>query len=623
MTYGIHKQSDNSIHCREWAPNLDKLYLAGDFNDWDKRQFEFRNVGDDIWELVIPPDETGASRLTPGGDLRYFCVDKSGQEFDRISPWAKFVAQNDMLYFNESYEELSEYEWCHQPPRSSLRALYIYEAHVGICTPEPKVSSYMDFAESVIPRIAKLGYNTIQLMAVMEHAYYASFGYQVTSFFAPSSRFGHPDTLKYLIDTAHKHGMIVLLDLVHSHASTNTKDGLNSFDGSDSHFFHSGSRGTHSLWKSRIFDYTNKETLRFLLSNLEYWVSEFKFDGFRFDGVTSMLYNHHGINFTFSGGYSGYYNEHLNIGAVNYLMLANEYLHDKYPHLVTIAEDVSGMPALCRPVREGGVGFDYRLAMSTPDMWIRLLKDTTTDGEWDMGSIVHTLANRRWGEKSISYVESHDQALVGDKSIAHWLMDKDIYSNMSVLSELTPRVDRGLALHKMLRLLTFGLGGEGILTFMGNEFGHPEWLDFPREGNGESFHYCRRQYNLADDESLRYKFLERFDGGILALEKKHSWLDQGAGFVYLTHETDKVIVFERGGLCFVFNFHWESFVDYRTQVASPGKYSVMLNSDHGFYGGHGRVDEEVSCFSFTEVDKFYIKIYLPSRTCVVFAKVDQ
>ena len=535
------------------------------------------------------------------------------------------MSQGDRVYFNEVFDNSSQYEWCHPPftNRAPPRALYIYEVHVGISSPQPKIASYVEFADTVIPRVAKLGYNAIQLMAVMEHAYYASFGYQVTSFFAPSSRFGHPDTLRYLIDTAHSHGMIVLLDLVHSHASTNTKDGLNSFDGSDSHFFHGGVAGTHKLWKSRLFDYTNPETLRFLLSNLEYWITEFRFDGFRFDGITSMLYHHHGINHTFTGEYSGYYDNQLNQAAVTYLMMANEYLHTKYPHLVTIAEDVSGLPALCRPVSEGGVGFDYRLAMSTPDMWIKLLKETTTDGVWNMGEIVHTLTNRRWAEKSISYVESHDQALVGDKSIAFWLMDQEMYTNMSMISERTPRIDRGMALHKMLRLLTFGLGGEGLLTFMGNEFGHPEWLDFPREGNGESFHYCRRQYNLADDETLRYKFLERFDGAILGLEQEHHWLDRGPGYVYLTHETDKVIVFERGGLCFVFNFHWDSYVDYSTQVAAPGKYGIVLNSDHGFYGGHGRVDDTVCSFSFDkEEDKFYIKTYLPSRTCLVFAKTD-
>ena len=444
----------------------------------------------------------------------------------------------------------------------------------------------------------------------------------MTSFFAASSRYGPPDMLKYLIDTAHKHGILVLLDLVHSHASINTADGLNSFDGSDSHYFLSGPAGVHDQWNSRLFDYSNTETLRFLLSNLEYWVSEYKFDGFRFDGVTSMLYHHHGVNYCFSGDYHEYYNKYLNHGAVNYMMLANEYLHSKYPDIITIAEDVSGFPALCRPVSEGGVGFDYRLAMSTPDLWIKLLKDSTTDAEWNMGNIVQTLNNRRYKEKSIAYAESHDQCLVGDKSIAFWLMDQDMYTNMSCLSEQTPRIERGIALHKMIRLLTFGLGGEGLLTFMGNEFGHPEWLDFPRKGNGESYHYCRRQYNLAEDELLRYKFLNRFDKAILATEQEYKWLDSGYGYIYLKHETDKVIVFERGDLCFAFNLNWESFTDYRTQVKAPGTYKVVLNSDSKHFGGHDRIDLSTRYFSYTDDGKFYIRTYLPSRTALVFQLVD-
>lgn len=414
----------------------------------------------------------------------------------------------------------------------------------------------------------------------------------------------------------------MLLDLVHSHASNNTTDGLNHFDGSESHYFLPGPAGTHKQWNSRIFDYTNPETLRFLLSNLEYWVSEFGFDGFRFDGVTSMLYHHHGVNYCFTGDYKEYFNHHLNTGAVSYMMIANHYLHTTYPGMVTIAEDVSGLPALCRPVSEGGIGFDYRLAMSTPDMWIKLLKETTTDAEWSMGHIVHTLNNRRHGEKTIAYVESHDQALVGDKTVAFWLMDQEMYTNMSVLSELTPRMERGMALHKMLRLVTFGLGGEGVLTFMGNEFGHPEWLDFPRAGNGESYHYARRQYNLADDDLLRYKFLAKFDAALLCTEKNNPWLNKGNGYIFLAHESDKVIVFERGGLCFALNFHWESYTGYRTQVKGPGKYRVVLDSDWKEFGGQGRVNKYTEYFSSTEKGNFYIQTYLPSRTALVFRLVE-
>jgi 1,4-alpha-glucan branching enzyme len=357
----------------------------------------------------------------------------------------------------------------------------------------------------VLPRIAKNGYNVIQLMAIQEHAYYASFGYQVTSFFAPSSRFGTPDQLKELIDCAHGLGIQVLLDIVHSHASSNVLDGLNEFDGTDSCFFHGGSRGHHAQWGSRIFNYDNWEVQRFLLSNCRYWVDEFGFDGFRFDGVTSMLYHHHGIGTGFTGNYSEYFGLQVDEESILYLQLANDFLHRSYPFLTTISEDVSGMPGMCRPVSEGGIGFDFRLGMAVPDMWIKLLKEQK-DEDWNIGHICHTLENRRYGEKVIAYAESHDQALVGDKTLAFWMMDAQMYTNMSILSERTDVIDRGMALHKMIRLLVHALGGEGYLNFIGNEFGHPEWLDFPRKGNGESF-----QVNLALKSSSIAFILKKID----------------------------------------------------------------------------------------------------------------
>jgi len=256
-------------------------------------------------------------------------------------------------------------------------------------------------------------------------------------------------------------------------------------------------------------------------------------------------------------------------------------------------------------------------------MWIKLLKHKQDD-EWDIGNIVHTLTNRRHGERSIAYCESHDQALVGDKTLAFWLMDKEMYTNMSDISELTPIISRGIALHKMIRLLTHSLGGEGYLNFEGNEFGHPEWLDFPREGNGNSFQYARRQWNIVDDPLLRYRYLNNFDSAMNNLDEKYGWLGSPQAYVSLKNEEDKVIVYERAGLLFIFNFHpLKSYTDYRVGVEEPGEYKVVLSSDEKKFGGYDNID--VTSKYFTNPMEWngrrnFVQVYIPSRTCLVLGR---
>ncbi|KAK7060409.1 alpha-1,4-glucan branching enzyme [Paramarasmius palmivorus] len=594
LKFGFNVGEDGEVVYREWAPNAKEAYLIGEFNDWDRTSHPMTRDEFGSWEIKVPPKSPGVCAIPHDSKIKISMVLPSGERIERIPAWIKRVTQDlsvspvyDARFWNPPKSEQYTFKNA-RPPR--VKGAKIYEAHVGISTSEPRVGTYKEFTKDTLPRIKKLGYNVIQLMAVMEHAYYASFGYQVTSFFAASSRYGKPEDLKELIDTAHGMGITVLLDIVHSHACKNVLDGLNEFDGSDHLYFHEGGKGRHDLWDSRLFNYGSHEVLRFLMSNLRFWMEEYQFDGFRFDGVTSMMYLHHGIGTGFSGGYHEYFGDTADTEAIVYLMLANDAMHTLYPNCITIAEDVSGMPLLCIPTDKGGVGFDYRLSMAVPDMWIKLLKHKGDD-EWDMGNIVHTLVNRRHGEKSIAYCESHDQALVGDKTIAFWLMDKEMYTHMSDLTPMTPVIARGLALHKMIRLLTHALGGEGYLNFEGNEFGHPEWLDFPREGNGNSFHYARRQWNVLDDNNLRYKYLNEFDIAMNHTEAKYGWLESPQAYVSLKHEGDKVIVFERAGLLFIFNFHpTNSFTDYRVGVEEAGEYKVVLTSDEKRFGGFDNID---------------------------------
>ncbi len=603
---------------REWAPGAALLTLTGDFNHWDRRSHPLTRDQFGVWSLFLP-DEQYADKLVHGSRVKVH-VESALGPMDRIPAYIRRAVQDDHTkHFAGQYWNPPEpYRWRHAAPRDT-GALRIYEAHVGMATEAERIGTYREFAESVIPRIKACGYNAVQLMAIQEHPYYGSFGYHVSSFYAASSRFGTPEDLKDLIDTAHGHGLLVFLDLVHSHSVKNLHEGLNRFDGTDHQYFHAGDRGQHIAWDSMLFDYAKIEVLRFLLSNVRFWLEEYRFDGFRFDGVTSMMYLDHGLGQTFTS-YDQYFGGNIDEDAITYLRLANQVAHAVNPDAVTIAEDVSGMVGMARPVDEGGIGFDARLAMGIPDYWIKILKERR-DEDWHMGEIYHTLTNRRAGEKHIAYAESHDQALVGDKTIAFRLMDADMYWLMSKVKAGNIVIERGIALHKMIRLVTFALGGEGYLNFMGNEFGHPEWIDFPREGNGYSYKYARRQWSLVSDPLLRYRDLAAFDREMIALEERHGLLSAAPIEAICIHEDQKLLAFRRGPLVFVFNFHPSaSYPDYRIGVPEPADYRIILNTDDFWFGGHGIVQTgQVYPRQNVEIHerKQSIQVYVPARTAQV------
>lgn len=650
LNRGEH-EGKTGVWYREWAPGAKAIALIGEFNDWEPKPEHWAIKNDfGTFELFLPDNADGTWAVPHRSKVKIRLETAYGEFVERIPAWIKWATQEwNEIQFNGVYWEPPEkgepgvledgksYTFKYpRPPRP--RNLRIYECHVGMSSEEPKVNSYIEFRDEMLPRIRKLGYNTIQIMAIQEHAYYGSFGYHVTNFFGTSSRCGTPDELKSMIDEAHRLGITVLMDIVHSHASKNTMDGINMFDGTDGMYFHGGGRGYHWMWDSRCFNYGNWETLRFLLSNSRYWVDEFKFDGYRFDGVTSMMYHHHGLQTTFTGNYDEYFGMSTDVEAVVYLMLMNNMLHDLFPSIVTIGEDVSGMPSFCRPWHEGGVGFDYRLQMAIADKWIEVLSKCD-DYSWDLGNIIHTLTNRRYAEACVGYAESHDQALVGDKTIAFWLMDKDMYDFMAArgVGPQSPVVDRGIALHKMIRLLTMTLGGESYLNFMGNEFGHPEWIDFPRDdtydtstgafvpGNGGSLDKCRRRWDLVDSEVLRYKEMNYFDAAMQHLDKAFGFVGAPHEWVSRKDEGDKIVVVERGDLVMVFNFHpTQSYSDYRVGCNKPGSYKVVLSSDEEVFGGWNNVtknsDTEFMAHEGNYDNRPYsFQVYAPSRTVVVYA----
>ena len=610
--FGFHRTEDGWVY-REWAPAAEAMYLTGDFNHWDIYTCPMTPVGNGIFEVYL----SGPDALVPKQKVQAIVI-HDGQILRRIPLYATKVMQDPDTYLwcAELEDPKETFPWTDQHFKPARHPL-IYECHIGMAGEDYRVHSYQEFRDNILPRIHSLGYNTIQIMAVMEHPYYGSFGYQVSNFFAASSRYGSADDLRSLIDTAHGMGIAVLLDIVHSHAVSNTSEGINEFDGTVYQFFHEGEKGNHSAWGTKLFHYGKNEVLHFLLSNLKYWMEAFHFDGFRFDGVTSMLYLDHGLGSHFSG-YEMYFSDNTDLEAVTYLQLANELIHKLNPSAVTIAEDMSGMPGMCLPVRYGGIGFDYRLAMGIPDMWIKMIADYR-DEYWDMYRIWHTLTDSRLQEKTISYAESHDQALVGDKTLIFRLCDAAMYSHMS---KFTPSlsIDRGIALHKMIRLITATLAGEGYLNFMGNEFGHPEWIDFPREGNGWSYHYCRRQWSLADNTALRYGGLQAFDQAMLALIQKEHLLSKEAYPLWI-NQYEQLIIYGKGELVFVFRFSPSKTGDFFIPVKEEGAYRVVLCTDDACFEGPNRIDTSYRYTAVKTGAQTGFKCLLPDRFAMVLKKI--
>lgn len=595
--FGFQQESKHWTF-REWAPNAKRAWLVGDFNNWENN-FELKQAYGGTWEISIP------GMLPVGSKVKVKLLLPSGETVYRVPSYIMFAVPNERHELDGVIVQ-PKYDWKNKAPQLKEAPL-IYEAHIGISTEEYKINSYKEFTRDVLPRIKKAGYNTIQLMAIMEHPLYASFGYQVSNFFAISSRFGQPEDLMELIDQAHGMGLRVLLDVVHSHAVKNIEDGLNYFDGTENQYFHEGERGNHPAWKTKLFNYGKDEVIHFLLSNLKFWLDTYHFDGFRFDGVTSMLYHDHGLGTAFTD-YSKYFSLNTDIEAVTYLMLANELTHLFNPSATTIAEDMSAMPGMALPISSGGIGFDYRLSMGIPDFWIKQLKEKT-DNSLDLLSLWWELTTRRPGEKNIGYSESHDQALVGDKTIMMWLADEEIYWKMDLNSQ-SLKIDRAIALHKLIRLITFSLAGEGYLNFMGNEFGHPEWLDFPRQENHDDFQHARRQWSLADNKDLRFQYLLAFDQAMINLERHYKFLESPEPVQQLwIKNSDKLLAYKKGQLLFVFNFH--PSYEQELQLQFPEKPELIFDSDDQKFGGFG----PRSNFGWS---KGHLNLILEPRTAMVF-----
>ena len=620
MYYGFSRTEDGWVY-REWLPGADEVHLIGDFNNWNRTSHPLTRLENGVWEIRLE----GADALQHEQRVK-IQVRRGKETFDRIPAYIRRVVQDPTTkqFSGQIWAPARRFIWTDGSYRKrKLTTPMIYEAHVGMGQEREGIGTYREFADNNLKRIADLGYNTVQLMAIQEHPYYASFGYQVSNFYAASSWYGDPEDLKYLINKAHELNLFVLLDVVHSHACPNTGEGLNQLDGTDNQYFLPGQRGWHPAWGTKLFNYARMEVLHFLLSNLKFWQEEYHFDGFRFDGVTSMIYQDHGLGTSFSS-YDQYFGLNTNVDAITYLQLANELIHSVNPFAVTVAEEMSGMPGMCIPIRSGGVGFDYRLSMGLPDFWIKLLKEYK-DEQWDMHKLWYEMTTRRPKEKNIGYCESHDQALVGDKTLIFRMADAEMYTGMDKAYH-SPVIDRAIDLHKLIRFSTLVLACDGYLNFMGNEFGHPEWIDFPREGNSWSYKYARRQWSLAENGYLKYQWLENFDRAMLKFARKHRVLNKPQAVNLWIDQTNKIISFAKGDLLYLFNFNTtksDPKFFMHAHITGAGNYRAIFSSDDAEFGGLERVSKDYVYHAKEIPEKGTgFEVYIPCRTAVVFQRVD-
>ncbi len=608
LFYGVHRVRNERVF-REWLPNAVSLYLIGECNGWrEDPEYAFRPIGDGNWELRLPLHKA------PHGMLFRWSVHWRGGGGERLPAYATRCVQDPRTkqFSAQIWDPKTPYRWKSKRPAKVEHPL-IYEVHIGMSSEEHGVASFSHFRREVLPKVKDLGYNTLQIMALQEHPYYGSFGYQVSNFFALSSRFGTPEDFKCLVDEAHKAGIAVIMDVVHSHAVGNEAEGLSCLDGTDTLYFHAGERGQHPAWGTRCFDYGKDVTVSFLLSNLKFWLEEYRLDGFRFDGVTSMIYYDHGLGRSFLD-YGAYFDGGQDSDALTYLGLANVLVHEVNPEAITIAEEVSGMPGLAAPLLEGGFGFDFRMSMGIADHWIKWIKERA-DEDWKVGEIFYECMNKRVEEHTVSYAECHDQAMVGDQALLFRLLGKEMYTGME-LGKSNLVVERGIALHKMIRLVTLAAAGDGYLTFMGNEFGHPEWIDFPRQGNGWSYQYARRQWSLAENEHLRYGKLRNFERTMIREAVSGQWLYHPVEHLWQDEER-KILIFKRGRFIFAFNFNpLSSFSDYCVD-APAGKYKWVLDTDQKNYDGFDRIEAGNFYFTQFEEGRNRLSLYLPSRSAVV------
>ncbi|MEP6990043.1 MAG: 1,4-alpha-glucan branching protein GlgB, partial [bacterium] len=550
-----------------WAPNAERVSVVGDWCNWDGRQYPMRRLdGSGLWELFVPG--VGANALykyelrTSQGVPR-LKSDPMGFKMQQAPETASIVVAEGTYTWRDDGWMAARVR--HEPVREPV---HIYEVHLGSWARVPEDDNrsltYREIAPRLAAHVKKLGFTHVELLPVMEHPFYGSWGYQVTGYFAPSSRYGTPDDLRFLIDTLHQAGIGVMLDWVPAHFPKDD-NALRRFDGTALYEHEDARLAEHPDWGTLIFNYGRREVRNYLVANALYWLNEFHVDGLRVDAVASMLY----LDYSREAGQwvPNKYGGRENLDAIDFLREMNAVVADEAPGCITIAEDSTAWPGVTRSIHEGGLGFTFK---------------------WNMGWMHDTL---QYFEKDPIYRRYHQDlltfAMIYEHS-EHFIMplshDEMVHLKGSLYQKMPG--DHWQKLANLRALFAYMLTRPGkSLLFMGSEYGAP----------GEWNHDVSLDWHLSEhgDRAAMMAYMERL-GAVYRAHSAFWQLDgepRGFEWIDVSDRDHSVLSYVRRSndehAVVVMNLQPEPHASYRIGVPEAGEYACVLSSDAESWGGSG------------------------------------